>query len=77
MERSIELDLQRDLRRRRDRLQNAKRLLLQAESREQRIAKRIQEVRQGPTSSARARASRQLPSVDDELERLKKEIRGK
>ena len=76
--RSLERELERDVRRRRDRLADARRLLTQARSREQRITARIEEVERTPsqgTSSQRRRGGpRALPSVDEELERMKREM---
>lgn len=75
--RSVEQELQRDLRRRRERLQDARRLLAQAQSREQRIAARIEEVRNGGgtgSGSTRSKPRAELPSVEDELRRLKEEL---
>ena len=74
MERSIERELERDLGRRRERLQNARRLLTQAESRERQISDRLEELRRGPPSSKSRAPARSLPSVDDELARLKREM---
>ena len=73
MEVSLERELERDLSRRRERLQNARRLLTQAESREKQIAERIEVVKKGPPpGSRRSGPARSLPSVDDELKALKK-----
>jgi curved DNA-binding protein CbpA len=77
MSRSLERDLERDVRRRRERLADARRLLAQAKTREQRIEARITEVRNGPpagSGSGTRSKPRALPSVDDELEMLKKKM---
>ena len=74
MERSIERDLERDLSRRRERLANARRMQTQAESRESRINARLEELRRGPPPSSPRAAQRSLPSVEDELQRLKREM---
>ena len=74
MERSIVRDLERDLSRRRERLANARRMLTQAESRESRINARLEELRRGPPPSSPRAAQRSLPSVEDELQRLKREM---
>ena len=78
MSRSLERELAADVRKRRERLENARRLQAQARTREQRIAARIDEVRNGPKPSGSTHRSggkpRSLPSVDDELAALKKKM---
>ena len=75
MARSLERELERDLRRRRERLQDARRLLEQARSREKRIAARLEDLRNGPQSSTRSQnRGRALPSVEEELEQLKRKM---
>jgi curved DNA-binding protein CbpA len=72
MARSLEREMQRDLRRRRQRLSDAKRLLTQAREREQRITARLDELRRGGGGDRGRRRS--LPSVDDELEQMKRRM---
>jgi len=74
MSRSVERELEKDLRRRKERLADAKRLQGQAKTREQKIAARLNELRNGPPPNTRDRDGkpRKLGSVDDELESLKK-----
>ena len=80
MSKSYERELERDAKRRRERLTDARRLLEQAKTREQRIASRIVEIRNGPPPSSSGGAYRSggkpraLPSVDDELAELKKKM---
>ena len=80
MSRSLERELQTDVRRRRERLNDARRLKEQARSREGRIAKRLDEVINGPAPSSggstyRSKGKpRALKSVDDELEAMKKRL---
>ena len=77
MSRSLERDLERDVRRRQERLKDAKRLLVQAKTRQQKIEARLSELRSGGGGSgARSTVNRgrALPSVDEELERLKKQM---
>ena len=79
---SMERELQRDVRKRRERVADARRLKEQAAERERRIAARIDEVKNGPppprpssssaSSSSAGRAA--LPSVEEELKRLKREM---
>eukprot|EP00966_Prymnesium_polylepis_P078567 1820903-Prymnesium_polylepis.1 len=68
--------LEQDVGRRRSQLGDARRLLSQAEQRETRIAQRLEVVRSGgggSRSSSRGAPSRprQLPSVEEELQRMK------
>ena len=75
MAKSYERELARDLRRRNERVADAKRLLTQAQSREVRISRRLDEIKNGGGGSgAKGGPPRQLASVDDELERLKREL---
>lgn len=77
MAKSFERELAKDVRRRNERVKDAQKLQAQAKSREQRIAARIDEVRRGGGSSAgggRDGPPRQLKSVDEELEALKRKM---
>jgi len=73
--------LEQDVSRRRAQLGDARRLLTQAEQREKRLAQRLEEVRagggRGRGSSGASRGAsrpRQLPSVEEELARMKREM---
>ena len=80
MSKSLERELERDLRRRKERAADARRLLEQARSREQRIAARLDELKNGPPSGGSSGSyrsggkPRSLPSVDDELQKLKRQM---
>jgi curved DNA-binding protein CbpA len=76
MAKSFERELQRDVRKRNERVADARKLQTQAKSREQRIAARIEEVKRGGGSDGGSRQGppRQLGSVDDELEALKRKM---
>ena len=78
MAKSYERELTKDLKRRTERVADAKRLLTQAQSREQRIQTRIDEVTSGGGggSGGRSGPPRTLPSVDDELAELKRKMGG-
>lgn len=77
--------LEQDVDRRRSQLRDARNLLSQAESRESRIAQRLEAVRSGSarqgsegwsgagTGSSQNR-ERRLPSVEEELQRMKREM---
>ena len=70
--------LEQDASRRRQQLNDARRLLVQAEQREKRIAERLEVVRSGGSSRGSAGSwpgrRRQLPSVEEELQRMKREM---
>ena len=82
MARDVQREMERDVRRRRERLQDARRLLAQVQSREERLRARVDEVRNGPPPPRAADAGRRsssssprsLPSVEDELQRMKREM---
>ena len=78
MAKSFERELQRDIRKRTERVTDARRLLTQAKSREQRISARIEELKNGGGGRGGGGESvnrgRSLPSVDDELESLRRKV---
>lgn len=72
--------LKKDVARRKGQLADARRLLTQAEQREQLIKQRLEVVRSGGgrpgprEGGSRSSQTRQLPSVEDELQRIKREM---